>query len=142
MFFSGPLNTQNYFLQDRQKPKFLGITPFSSGYSSYLDNLNSQPITNENPKSSNFSNFVNSVGGLGGMGMIGGAIGGIGSLITGAINSSEQNKNAKESMRMAREQFRLENERYNAREQERLANNKAVDNIAKNYDIKNPITRF
>ncbi len=57
-----------------------------------------------------------------------------------AINYSEQNKSAKESQRMAREQFKLEKQRYNAREQERLQNMEAIDNIAKNNaDI---MTRF
>lgn len=72
--------------------------------------------------------------------MLGGAIGGLGSLIVGAINFSEQNKNAKESTRMAKEQFELEKQRYNAREAERLQDRQDIDNIAKaNADI---MTRF
>ncbi|EJC09521.1 hypothetical protein HPHPP11B_0306 [Helicobacter pylori Hp P-11b] len=53
-------------------------------------------------------------------------------MIVGAINFSEQNKSAKESARMAKEQFELEKQRYNAREQERINNREAIDNIAKN----------
>ncbi|WP_104761461.1 hypothetical protein [Helicobacter cetorum] len=139
MFFDNPLNNPNYF-QPNNAPKNFGLSSLNN--TSYSDFLNAPPKA----KNTRFSSFLDNVGGFGGLGMIGGAIGGIGSLITGAINASEQNKNAKESMQMAREQFRLENERYNAREQERLNNNKAVNEIAKGYDIKSPnenvMTRF
>ncbi|MGL2847222.1 hypothetical protein ACQJ98_07810 [Helicobacter pylori] len=143
MFFKNPLNDPNYFKPQNaeitqelaQAPKNFGLLNYSK--TSYSDFLNDYKPT---PKTSKFSNFMDSVGGYGGLGMLGGAIGGLGSLIVGAINYSEQNKNAKESMRMAKEQFELEKQRYNAREQERLQNREAIDNIAKNNaDI---MTRF
>ncbi|GAA9910103.1 hypothetical protein VN0806_14260 [Helicobacter pylori] len=141
MFFKNPLNDPNYFKPQTQTqertsmPKNFGLLNYSK--TSYSDFLNGyKPV----PKTSKFSDFMENVGGVGGLGMLGGAIGGLGSLIVGAINYSEQNKNAKESMRMAREQFELEKQRYNAREQERLQNKEAIDNIAKaNADI---MTRF
>ncbi|MFP6089029.1 hypothetical protein ACLF9V_03800 [Helicobacter pylori] len=143
MFFKNPLNDPNYFkpqnalnTQERTlMPKNFGLLNVSK--TSYSDFLNDYKPT---PKTSKFSNFMESVGGYGGLGMLGGAIGGLGSLIVGAINFSEQNKSAKESARMAKEQFELEKQRYNAREQERLQNREAIDNIAKaNADI---MTRF
>ncbi len=143
MFFKNPLNDPNYFKPQNAEitqelasgPKNFGLLNYSK--TSYSDFLNDyKPV----PKTSKISNFMENVGGYGGLGMLGGAIGGLGSLIVGAINYSEQNKNAKESMRMAREQFELEKQRYNAREQERLKNREAIDNIAKNNaDI---MTRF
>ncbi|WQY81430.1 hypothetical protein E5L62_01030 [Helicobacter pylori] len=147
MFFKNPLNDPNYFkpenannkkaLTRESMPKNFGLLNYSK--TSYSDFVNDyKPV--ETPKSSKFSNFMDNVGGYGGLGMLGGAIGGLGSLIVGAINFSEQNKNAKESARMAKEQFELEKQRYNAREQERLNNREAIDNIAKNNaDI---MTRF
>ncbi|WP_131158289.1 hypothetical protein [Helicobacter pylori] len=143
MFFKNPLNDPNYFKpqsanQTQEKalmPKNFGLLNYSK--TSYSDFVNNYKPT---PKASKFSNFKESVGGYGGLGMLGGAIGGLGSLIVGAINFSEQNKSAKESARMAREQFELEKQRYNAREQERLKNKEDIDNIAKaNADI---MTRF
>ncbi|GHR46806.1 hypothetical protein VN1262_06440 [Helicobacter pylori] len=143
MFFKNPLNDPNYFTPQNAKsaqelvsgPKNFGLLNYSK--TSYSDFVNNYKPT---PKTSKFSNFMENIGGYGGLGMLGGAIGGLGSLIVGAINFSEQNKNAKESMRMAREQFELEKQRYNAREQERLQNREAIDNIAKNNaDI---MTRF
>ncbi len=143
MFFKNPLNDPNYFKPQNAKsaqeltqaPKNFGLLNYSK--TSYSDFLNDYKPT---PKPSKFSNFMDSVGGYGGLGMLGGAIGGLESLIVGAINYSEQNKNAKESMRMAREQFELEKQRYNTREQERLKNREAIDSIAKNNaDI---MTRF
>ncbi len=143
MFFKNPLNDPNYFKPQNaintqeqfNAPKNFGLLNYSK--TSYSDFLNDYKPT---PKTSKFSNFMENVGGYGGLGMLGGAIGGLGSLIVGAINYSEQNKNAKESMKMAREQFELEKQRYNAREQERLQNKEAIDNIAKNNaDI---MTRF
>ncbi len=65
--------------------------------------------------------------------MLTGAISGLGSLIVGGINASEQNKNAKIGMQMARDQYQKENERYQLREQERLNNNEQINNIAKKY---------
>ncbi len=65
--------------------------------------------------------------------MLTGAISGLGSLIVGTINASEQNKNAKIGMQMARDQYQKENERYELREQERLNNNEQINNIAKKY---------
>ncbi|MFP6306898.1 hypothetical protein ACLGEJ_04420 [Helicobacter pylori] len=143
MFFENPLNDPNYFKpKDAKSAQELASMPKNFGLlntskTSYSDFLNEYKPT---PKTSKFSNFMESVGGYGGLGMLGGAIGGLGSLIVGAINFSEQNKSAKESARMAKEQFELEKQRYNAREQERLQNRQAIDNIAKaNADI---MTRF
>ncbi|GAA7359789.1 hypothetical protein [Helicobacter pylori] len=143
MFFKNPLNDPNYFKpkdatntpERTLMPKNFGLLNVSK--TSYSDFVNDYKPT---PKTSKFSNFMENVGGYGGLGMLGGAIGGLGSLIVGAINFSEQNKSAKESQRMAKEQFELEKQRYNAREQERLKNREAIDNIAKNNaDI---MTRF
>ncbi len=145
MFFKNPLNDPNYFKPQNAKsaqelaqtPKNFGLLNYSkTSYSDFLNDYKPTPT----PKISKFSNFMENVGGYGGLGMLGGAIGGLGSLIVGAINFSEQNKSAKESARMAKEQFELEKQRYNAREQERLQNRQAIDNIAKiNADI---MTRF
>lgn len=145
MFFKNPLNDPNYFKPENSKPtqertlmpKNFGLLNYSkTSYSDFVNNY--KPV--ETPRVSKFSNFMESVGGYGGLGMLGGAIGGLGSLIVGAINYSEQNKSAKESARMAKEQFELEKQRYNAREQERLQNRQDIDNIAKaNADI---MTRF
>ncbi|WP_154506637.1 hypothetical protein [Helicobacter pylori] len=145
MFFKNPLNDPNYFKPQNAKsaqelaqaPKNFGLLNYSkTSYSDFLNDYKPTPT----PKTSKFSNFMENVGGYGGLGMLGGAIGGLGSLIVGAINYSEQNKNAKESMRMAREQFELEKQRYNAREQERLQNKEAISNFVKNNaDI---MTRF
>ncbi len=145
MFFKNPLNDPNYFKPENANnkeerlnmPKNFGL--LNTSKTSYSDFVNHyKPV--ETPKTSKFSNFMENVGGYGGLGMLGGAIGGLGSLIVGAINYSEQNKSAKESARMAKEQFELEKQRYNAREQERLQNKEAIDNIAKNNaDI---MTRF
>ncbi|MFP6006793.1 hypothetical protein ACLF8L_07590 [Helicobacter pylori] len=145
MFFKNPLNDPNYFKPENSKPtperagmpKNFGLLNYTkTSYSDFLNDYKPTPT----PKTSKFSNFMESVGGYGGLGMLGGAIGGLGSLIVGAINFSEQNKSAKESQRMAKEQFELEKQRYNAREQERLQNRQDIDNIAKaNADI---MTRF
>ncbi|EJB40656.1 hypothetical protein HPHPA4_1584 [Helicobacter pylori Hp A-4] len=147
MFFKNPLNDPHYFkpenannkpgLTRESMPKNFGLLNYSkTSYSDFVNNY--KPV--ETPRASKFSNFMESVGGYGGLGMLGGAIGGLGSLIVGAINFSEQNKSAKESARMAKEQFELEKQRYNAREQERLQNREAIDTIAKNNaDI---MTRF
>ncbi len=136
MFFKNPLNDANYFKPEdaiterKSMPKNFGLLNYSNvSYSDFLNNYN-KPVGA--PKTSKFSHFMENVGGYGGLGMLGGAIGGLGSLIVGAINYSEQNKNSKESMKMARDQFELEKQRYNAREQERLNNKEAIDNIAKN----------
>lgn len=143
MFFNNPLNDPNYFKPESANntpgrtlmPKNFGLLNYTK--TSYSDFVNDYKPT---PKTSKFSNFMENVGGYGGLGMLGGAIGGLGSLIVGAINFSEQNKSAKESARMAKEQFELEKQRYNAREQERLQNRQAIDKIAKNNaDI---MTRF
>ncbi|MFP6173479.1 hypothetical protein ACLGB1_02215 [Helicobacter pylori] len=137
MFFKNPLNDPNYFKPQKETqervsmPKNFGL--LNTSKTSFSDFVNDYKPT---PKASKFSNFMESVGGYGGLGMLGGAIGGLGSLIVGAINFSEQNKNAKESARMAKEQFKLEKQRYNAREAERLQNREAIDKIAKdNADI-------
>ncbi|MFP6203932.1 hypothetical protein ACLGCN_07875 [Helicobacter pylori] len=143
MFFKNPLNDPNYFKPESAKntpaltresmPKNFGLLNYSkTSFSDFVNHY--KPV--ETPKASKFSNFMENMGGYGGLGMLGGAIGGLGSLIVGAINYSEQNKSAKESARMAREQFELEKQRYNAREQERLQNREAIDKIAKdNADI-------
>ncbi|MCG3068514.1 hypothetical protein ACLGBA_03180 [Helicobacter pylori] len=145
MFFKNPLNDPNYFKpkdatntpERTLMPKNFGLLNYpKTSYSDFLNDYKPTPT----PKASKFSNFMENVGGYGGLGMLGGAIGGLGSLIVGAINFSEQNKSAKESARMAKEQFELEKQRYNAREQERLQNRQDIDNIAKaNADI---MTRF
>ncbi len=124
MFFKNPLNDPNYFkpenanktqeLTRESMPKNFGLLNTSkTSFSDFVSNY--KPI--ETPKSSKFSNFMESVGGYGGLGMLGGAVGGLGSLIVGAVNFSEQNKSAKESARMAKEQFELEKQRYNARDE-------------------------
>ncbi|AET85173.1 hypothetical protein [Helicobacter phage phiHP33] len=138
MFFKNPLNDPNYFnpenanntpaLARESMPKNFGLLNYSK--TSYSDFVNDYRPT---PKTSKFSNFMESVGGYGGLGMLGGAIGGLGSLIVGAINFSEQNKSAKESARMAKEQFELEKQRYNAREQERLPKTNALKPLAFSY---------
>ncbi|WQR81776.1 hypothetical protein KVD71_07395 [Helicobacter pylori] len=147
MFFKNPLNDPNYFKPESAKntpaltrvsmPKNFGLLNVSkTSFSDFVNDYKPAPT----PKTSKFSNFMENMGGYGGLGMLGGAIGGLGSLIVGAINFSEQNKSAKESARMAKEQFELEKQRYNAREQERLKNREAIDTIAKNNaDI---MTRF
>ncbi|WQX84943.1 hypothetical protein KVM54_04655 [Helicobacter pylori] len=147
MFFKNPLNDPNYFKPESVKntptltrasmPKNFGLLNYSkTSYSDFVNDYKPTPT----PKTSKFSNFMENVGGYGGLGMLGGAIGGLGSLIVGAINFSEQNKSAKESARMAKEQFELEKQRYNAREKERISNREAIDTIAKNNaDI---MTRF
>ncbi|GAA7186380.1 hypothetical protein [Helicobacter pylori] len=143
MFFKNPLNDPNYFKSKDATntpertliPKNFGLLNVSK--TSYSDFVNDYKPT---PKTSKFSNFMENVGGYGGLGMLGEAIGGLGSLIVGAVNFSEQNKSAKESQRMAKEQFELEKQRYNAREQERLQNREAIDKIAK--DNANIMTRF
>ncbi|RKV62075.1 hypothetical protein DD779_03575 [Helicobacter pylori] len=122
MFFKNPLNDPNYFKPENAKNtpqltrenmlKNFGLLNYSK--TSYSDFVNDYKPT---PKTSKFSNFMENIGGYGGLGMLGGAIGGLGSLIVGAINFSEQNKSAKESARMAKEQFELEKQRYNARDE-------------------------
>lgn len=137
------MNDPHYFREKNEilaerMPKHFGLLNYSKeSYSDFLNRYN-KPI--ETPKTSKFSSFMESVGGYGGLGVLGGIAGGLGSLIVGALHSSEQNKNAKEGMRMAKEQFELEKQRYNAREQERLNKEAALDRIAKeNEDI---MTRF
>ncbi|WP_120861364.1 hypothetical protein [Helicobacter pylori] len=141
MFFKNPLNDPNYFKPQQETPERT-LIPKNFGLLNYSKTSYSDFVNDYKPplKTSKFSNFMENVGGYGGLGMLGGAIGGLGSLIVGAINFSEQNKSAKESARMAKEQFELEKQRYNAREQERLQNREAIDTIAKNNaDI---MTRF
>ncbi|WP_100977076.1 hypothetical protein [Helicobacter pylori] len=136
MFFNNPLNDPNYFKPNNAKNtqerasmlKNFGLLNVSK--TSYSDFLNDYKPA---PKTSKFSNFMENVGGYGGLGMLGGAIGGFGGLIVGGINANEQNKRAKESMQMAREQYQRENERYELREKERLNNNEQINNIAKKY---------
>ncbi len=140
MFFNNPLNDPNYFkpqsanntpaLTRESMPKNFGLLNYSK--TSFSDFVNSYKPA-ETLKASKFSNFMENVGGYGGLGMLGGAIGGLGSLIVGAINFSEQNKRARESMQMARDQYQRENERYELREKERLNNNEQINNIAKKY---------
>ncbi|ANT42874.1 hypothetical protein [Helicobacter phage FrGC43A] len=128
MFFTNPLNTPNYFQNNnlfKDAPKNLGLINYGMPTSDYLN-------TSEK-KQSRFADFFNNIGGVTGALTLTGAIGGLGGLIVGGINASEQNKRAKESMQMARDQYQRENERYELREKERLNNNEQINNIAKKY---------
>ncbi|WP_187834668.1 hypothetical protein [Helicobacter pylori] len=128
MFFANPLNTPNYFQNNnlfKDAPKNLGLINYGMPTSDYL----SAP----EKKQSRFADFFNNIGGVTGMGILTGAISGLGGLIVGGINANEQNKRAKESMQMARDQYQRENERYELREKERLNNNEQINNIAKKY---------
>ncbi len=126
MFFTNPLNTPNYFQNNnlfKDAPKNLGLINYGMPTSDYLNTK----------RQSRFADFFNNIGGIGGAGILTGAISGLGGLIVGGINANEQNKRAKESMQMAREQYQRENERYELREKERLNNNEQINNIAKKY---------
>ncbi|WP_100983404.1 hypothetical protein [Helicobacter pylori] len=128
MFFNNPLSTPNYFQNDnlfKEAPKNLGLINYGMPTSDYLN----APKKNQ----SRFADFFNNIGGVTGAGILTGAISGLGSLIVGGINANEQNKRAKESMQMARDQYQRENERYELREKERLNNNEQINNIAKKY---------
>ncbi|GAA8433386.1 hypothetical protein HpDR47_15250 [Helicobacter pylori] len=128
MFFANPLNTPNYFQNNnlfKDAPRNLGLINDGMPTSDYLDALKK--------KQSRFANFFNNIGGVTGAGMLTGAISGLGGLIVGGINANEQNKRARESMQMARDQYQRENERYELREKERLNNNEQINNIAKKY---------
>ncbi len=128
MFFDNPLNTPNYFLNNnlfKDAPKNLGLINYGMQTSDYLN----APVK----KQSRFADFFNNIGGVTGAGMLTGAISGLGGLIVGGINANEQNKRARESMQMARDQYQRENERYELREKERLNNNEQINNIAKKY---------
>ncbi|OPG66041.1 hypothetical protein BGL87_00295 [Helicobacter pylori] len=122
MFFANPLNTPNYFQNNnlfKDAPKNLGLINYGMPTSDYLNA--------PEKKLSRFADFFNNIGG------ITGAISGLGGLIVGGINANEQNKRARESMQMARDQYQRENERYELREKERLNNNEQINNIAKKY---------
>ncbi len=130
MFFNNPLNTPNYFQNTNSNAftnerKNFGLKNYGMQTSDYLNA--------PERKQSRFADFFNNIGGIGGASMLTGAISGLGSLIIGSINASEQNKNAKIGMQMARDQYQRENERYQLREQERLNNNEQINNIAKKY---------
>ncbi|WP_187854317.1 hypothetical protein [Helicobacter pylori] len=128
MFFENHLNTPNYFQNNnlfKEAPKNLGLINYGMPTSDYLNALEK--------KQSRFADFFNNIGGVTGVGMLTGAISGLGGLIVGAINANEQNKRARESMQMARDQYQRENERYELREKERLNNNEQINNIAKKY---------
>ncbi|RKV61835.1 hypothetical protein [Helicobacter pylori] len=128
MFFANPLNTPNYFQNNnlfKDTPKNLGLINYGMPTSDYLNA--------PEKKQSRFADFFNNIGGVTGAGMLTGAISGLGGLIVGGINANEQNKRARESMQMARDQYQRENERYELREKERLNNNEQINNIAKKY---------
>ncbi len=130
MFFNSPLNTPNYFQNTNSNAftnerKNFGLKNYGMQTSDYLNA--------PERKRSRFADFFSNIGGIGGASMLTGAISGLGSLIVGTINASEQNKNAKIGMQMARDQYQKENERYELREQERLNNNEQINNIAKKY---------
>ncbi len=132
MFFNNPLNTPNYFQNNSNNSnaftserKNFGLKNYGMQTSGYLNTAER--------KQSRFADFFSNIGGIGGASMLTGAISGLGSLIVGSINASEQNKNAKIGMQMAKDQYQKENERYQLREQERLNNNEQINNIAKKY---------
>ncbi|WP_121060122.1 hypothetical protein [Helicobacter pylori] len=129
MFFNNPLNTPNYFQNNTNaftnERKNFGLKNYGMQTSDYLNA--------PERKQSRFADFFSNIGGIGGASMLTGAISGLGSLIVGSINASEQNKNAKIGMQMAKDQYQRENERYQLREQERLNNNEQINNIAKKY---------
>ncbi len=132
MFFNNPLNTPNYFQNNSNnlnaftsERRNFGLKNYGMSHSDYLN----APERKQN----RFADFFNNIGGIGGASMLTGALSGLGSLIVGSINASEQNKNAKIGMQMAKDQYQKENERYQLREQERLNNNEQINNIAKKY---------
>ncbi len=132
MFFNNPLNTPNYFQNNSNNLNTFNSAPRNFGLKNY-GLSNSDYLNTPERKQSRFADFFNNIGGIGGASMLTGAFSGLGSLIVGGINASEQNKNAKISMQMARDQYQKENERYELREQERLNNNEQINNIAKKY---------
>ncbi|WP_120938024.1 hypothetical protein [Helicobacter pylori] len=132
MFFNNPLNTTNYFQNNSNNSNAFTNERKNFGLKNYGLQISDYLNTPER-KQSRFADFFSNIGGIGGASMLTGAISGLGSLIVGSINASEQNKNAKIGMQMAKDQYQKENERYQLREQERLNNNEQINNIAKKY---------
>ncbi len=128
----------------------------------YLGGLNISSALQGAGVGHNFSNFSTSIGEkLGGSGMsslgsnLGNSLGlssmvgmgaqglgaalGIANLGFGIHSTLEQTKLAKESLKLARQQFMEENKRYEARENERINANKEIANTASSYNL-NPQT--
>ncbi|WP_163556271.1 hypothetical protein [Helicobacter suis] len=119
----------------------------------------------------NFANFSSSIGeklganslgsglgnslssGLSGIGGLASAVGmgaqglgaalGIANLGFGIHSTMQQMKLAKESLKLARQQFMEENKRYEARENERVNANNQIANTANSYTLnpQNPMSR-
>lgn len=98
--------------------------------------------------SSGMSNLGSNLGsGLGLSGMVGigaqglGATLGIANLGLAIHANLEQTKLAKESLKLARQQFMEENRRYEARENERINANNQIANTANSYQLADPMSR-
>ncbi|AFI03838.1 hypothetical protein [Helicobacter cetorum] len=97
--------------------------------------INFEPPSYSYSSPNRFSNFLNNIGGASGAGMLLSGVSSLANLGVGIWSANEQLKQAKEAQKLARQQFFTENERYNTREQERLANNKAIEEVAKSYGL-------
>ncbi|WP_163534074.1 hypothetical protein [Helicobacter suis] len=129
----------------------------------YLGGLNISSALQGAGVGHNFSNFSTSIGeklGSSGISSLGGNLGnslglssmvGIGAQGLGAAlgianlgfnihATNQQMKLAKESLKLARQQFMEENKRYEARENERLNANQEIANTASSYNL-NPMSR-